>query len=200
MGADDNQPMIPPIPPPMPARPSSGPDAVPGEPVFRIRRDGVWTYHGSVIQRPALVRLFATTLRRDAARDYWLVTPAERHRIIVDDVPFLAVDVQVHGRGTDQALDFRTNLDDGVAAGPDHAIRVVGNGGNDDKTGGTPGNGENRGPVPYLNVRDGLDARIARPVYYRLVDLAVPRESGNITRIGIWSRGIFFTLGEMPPS
>ncbi|MDR3514646.1 MAG: DUF1285 domain-containing protein [Azospirillaceae bacterium] len=176
----------------MTAEPSeriSMPDAAGADPAaFMIRRDGTWTYQGSGIPRPALVRLFAGMLRRDAAGGYWLVNKSERQRIVVEDVPFLAVELRVGGQGSGQTLDFRTNVDDWVAAGPEHAIRV-------EADGGSRGPGF---PIPYLEVRDGIEARIARPVYYQLVDLAVPRATGDAARVGIWSRGIFFELGVLP--
>src|SRR5262245_38316988 len=92
---------------------------------IRIGRDGTWFYHGSPIGRKPLVKLFASVLRREDDGDYWLVTPAERGRIKVDDVPFTAVEVNAAGSGTAQTLTFRTNLDDEVAADSDHAIRVA---------------------------------------------------------------------------
>ena len=104
-----------------------------------------------------LVKLFASVLRREPDGCYWLVTPAERGRIEVEDVPFLAVALTVAGEGRDQQLIFRTNLDDIVTAGPDNPLRVE-----------TAANGE---PAPYILVRDGLEARIARPVFYELVEL-----------------------------
>src|SRR5487761_1763401 len=91
---------------------------------IRIARDGAWHHHGSPIGRLALVKLFASVLRRDADGSYWLVTPAERGRIEVEDAPFLAVELTVAGEGCGQQLIFRTNLDDIVTAGPDHPLRV----------------------------------------------------------------------------
>ena len=85
---------------------------------IRIDRDGTWYYHGSPIRRMELVKLFSTVLRRDEAGDYWLVTPAERGRIQVDEVPFTAVGLTVRGEGDTQELIFRTNLDVEVTAGP----------------------------------------------------------------------------------
>src|SRR5271163_1275683 len=77
---------------------------------MRIARDGTWFYRGSPIGRPALVKLFASVLRREAGGEYWLVTPAERGRILVEDAPFTAVELTVEGAGGTQALRFRTNL------------------------------------------------------------------------------------------
>jgi len=146
---------------------------------IRILADGTWTYHGSPIGRPALVKLFASVLRRDEAGDYWLITPAERGRIIVDDAPFVAVELSVSGSGTGSILTFRTNLDDQVTAGPDHPIRVV----FDDET---------AAPRPYVAVRDGMEALIARSVFYALADRAVE----NHGKLGVWSAGCFFPLEQ----
>ena len=104
---------------------------------MRIARDGAWFYRGSPIGRLPLVKLFASVLRREADGSYWLVTPAERGRIEVEDVPFLAVELTVAGEGRGQQLIFRTNLDDIVTAGPDHPLRVE-----------TAASGE---PAPYIH-------------------------------------------------
>ena len=149
---------------------------------IRIARDGTWFYQGSPIGRKPLVKLFASVLTRDEAGDYWLETPVERGRIEVDDAPFTAVEVTALGTGEDMELTFRTNLDDEVVAGAEHPIRVE----EDLAT---------REPSPYVLVRDELDALIARPVFYELVEMAAEREDGGELVLGIWSRGKFFRLG-----
>jgi hypothetical protein len=156
-----------------------------GDLEMRIARDGTWFYRGSPIDRQSLVKLFASVLRREADGRYWLVTPAERGSIDVEDVPFLAVDVTVEGEGTDQRLMFRTNLDEFVTAGPDNPLRVE-----------TAASGE---PAPYILVRDGLEARLARPVFYELVELGTEEPIGETTQFGVWSSGVFFRLGEPAP-
>ena len=45
----------------------------------------------------------------------------------------------------------------------------------------------------------GIEARINRAVYYELVALAVPEWVGCRRMLGVWSRGRFFPLGELPP-
>jgi len=152
---------------------------------MRITRDGTWFYRGSPIARLPLVKLFASVLRREVDGHYWLVTPAERGKIEVEDVPFLAVALTVAGEGRDQQLIFRTNLDDIVTAGADNPLRVE-----------TTGNGE---PAPYILVRDDLEARIARPVFYELVELGREERVENTTQFGVWSRGMFFRLGTPGP-
>jgi len=147
---------------------------------IRIARDGTWYHEGTPIGRKEIVRLFSTILRREADGIY-LVTPVEKMRIRVDDAPFLAVLLDRHGEGLDQRLVFTTNVGDEVLAGAQNPIRVVIN----------PMNG---GPAPYVHVRRGLEALIARPVYYQLAEIA---ERGNSPReLGVWSDGCFFALGS----
>ena len=150
---------------------------------IRIASDGRWFYQGTVIERPALVKLFATVLSRDESGAYWLTTPAERGRIIVDDAPFTAVELTVSpGSGNDAkgaVLTFRTNLDHRVEAGPEHPIRVA----FDAETG---------EPRPYILVRSGLEALIVRSVYYEMVDHASEVDG----RTGVWSNGAFFPLDQ----
>ena len=157
-----------------------------GEIDIRIGRDGTWFYHGSPIGRKPLVKLFASVLRREGG-DYWLVTPVERGRIKVDEVPFTAVEVNAAGTGPSQSLTFRTNLDDEVAADAQHPIRVAYD----------PDSGE---PRPYILVRDRLEARILRPVFYELVELAQMRRIGDDEVYGVWSREQFFPLGRCDPA
>lgn len=148
---------------------------------IRIGADGTWYYQGSPITRSRLVKLFSTVLRREGD-GYFLVTPVERGRIDVDDAPFVAVALRREGEGASQRLVFRTNVDDEVTADAGHPIRVA------------PDTGD--GPRPYVMVRDGLEALIARAVYYDLVELGEERVEGDTTRLGVWSGGQFFVLGE----
>ena len=157
---------------------------------FLIKRDGTWLYRGSPICRKELVCLFASVLRREADGSYWLETPAERGRIDVEDAPFVAVEMDWAGIGRDQSLTFRTNTDQLITAGPDHPIRIA----HDILT---------CEPTPYLLVRAGagrhpIEARINRAVYYELVALAEPHDVHCRRMLGVWSRGCFFALGEMP--
>lgn len=151
---------------------------------MRIGRDGTWYYRGSPIVRKPLVKLFASVLVRDPDGQYRLRTPVEQGCIDVDDVPFLAVDMDI-SEGALRRLAFRTNLDETVIAGPDHPIRVDHN----------PETGE---PSPYIMIRDRLEARLTRAVYYRLVALAVPGPEPDGDRLGVWSDGMFFSLGRRP--
>jgi len=151
-----------------------------GDSGIRIARDGSWSHQGDPIRRPALVRLFSTILRKDD-EGFMLVTPAEKLSITVDDVPFMAVAMTVAGDGESQTLTFTTNVGDEVTAGPFHALRFE----PDPRSG---------APVPYLHVRRGLEAKLARPVYYHLVDHAVVKGE----ELGVWSDAEFFVLGAAP--
>ncbi len=153
---------------------------------IRIARDGTWFYQGTPIGRKPLVKLFASVLRREADGDYWLVTPFERGRIKVDDAPFVAVECDVEGDGRSQRLVFRTNLDETVTAGPAHPLRVVETPAHD---------GRPAEPSPYVLVRPGLEALISRPVFYQLVEQAVP-DPADPRVLGLWSDGRFFRLGQ----
>jgi hypothetical protein len=156
-----------------------------GDLEMRIARDGTWHYRGSPINRLPLVRLFASVLRRECDGRYWLVTPAERGRIEVEDAPFLAVELTFEGAGHDQRGIFRTNLDEFVTMGPDNPLRVD-----------VAASGE---PRPYILVRNGLEARIVRPVFYELVDAGTEEWVGGALQFGVWSLGVFFRLGEPGP-
>lgn len=161
---------------------------------LRIDRDGGWHYRGSPIGRKELVCLFASVLTRQSDGSYWLVTPAEAVPISVDDAPFVAVEVFRNGSGPDQALSFRTNVDEIVTLGPDHGLRTEAT---EDGTDIARGGEATAGTMPpYLMVRDGLEARLARPVYYDLVNLAVEEDVGGGRCFGVWSCGLFFRLAR----
>lgn len=145
---------------------------------IRIRRDGTWMHEGSPIGRRELVLLFASVLRRDPD-GYCLVTPVEKMRIQVDDLPFRAVRVDRRGEG----LVFTTDVEDETEAGPDHPIRVETD----------PESGE---PAPSVHVRGGLWARIARPVFYELVETAEEAATSDGPAFGVRSNGLFFPLGR----
>ncbi len=124
---------------------------------MEIRADGTWFYLGTPIGRMPLVQLFSTVLRKDEDGRTYLVTPVEKVGIRVVDAPFLAVEMDVSGEGEGRVLTFRTNVGDVVEAGPDHPLRFV----DEDGTGGLK---------PYLHVRGRLEALVARPVMYELVE------------------------------
>ena len=150
---------------------------------MRIDRNGAWYYQGSPIGRLALVKLFATVLRRDSEGQHWLTTPVENGRIEVEDAAFIAVELLTDGDGRDQILRFRTNVDDIVTLDADHGLRVSEE----------SGSGE---PRPYIHVRKGLEARLARAVYYHLIERgeAAPADPESF---GVWSSGRFFRLGSL---
>lgn len=151
---------------------------------MRIAKDGTWFYHGSPIGRKELVRLFASVLSRDENGEFWLITPAEMGRIQVDDAPFIGVELFSKGSGADQTLSLRTNVDENVMIDGDHPLRVE----TDPRTG---------EPSPYVTIRDGLDARLARSVYYHLVSLGGEETVEGERIFGVWSSGMFFPLGEV---
>ncbi len=167
---------------------------------IRIARDGTWFHEGAPIRRLPLVKLFATVLQRDGEGVYWLQTPVEKGRITVEDAPFVAVELSVSGTGQNQTLRFRTNLDDWVEAGPEHPLRLSAPLESAEAPE-SPKSSESRGPSPYILVREGLEARILRPVYYHLADLVVaapPTFPGEPSAgsLGVWSKGVFFPLGK----
>jgi hypothetical protein len=151
-----------------------------GELNLVIRRDGLWVHEGTPIGRAPLVRLFSTVLRREGDR-YFLVTPVEKLGIEVEDAPFLAVAMR-REQGADGArLVFTTNVGDEAAAGPGHAIEMRPSG---------------EGLAPYIHIRAGLDARIARAVWYDLVALGETRDIKGDALFGVASGQSFFPLAR----
>ena len=149
---------------------------------MEIRADGSWWHEGDPINRERLVKLFSRILRKDEDGSVWLVTPYEKVIVHVADAPFLAVRVERAGEaGPQQTLAFVTNLGDVTLAGPDAPLRVETD----------PETGE---PSPYVLVRGQLEAKLARPVFYELANMAEPAPDGS-DMLGVWSQGVFFPLG-----
>ncbi len=152
---------------------------------FRIAVDGTW-YHGNApIERAAMVRLFATLLVRDAEGAYWLQTPAEKVQVEVADAPFLAVELSVRGHGEKQHLRLRTNMERWVTLGDGHPLMM---------------RGTKAAPRPYIGLGGGLEALLARAVYYQLADLALIGTGAHEGDPGVWSQGRFFPLVPPPPA
>ena len=153
-----------------------------GDSEMRIARDGTWYHQGQPIGRAAMVRLFATVLRREPDGSHVLVTPVEKLRIEVEATAFRALTMTMEGEGETRRIGFALDSGDAVIAGPDHALTVVA----------TPA-----GPSPRLAVRHGLEAELSRPLYYELAEIALAEAHDPP---GLWSDGVFFPLAEQPAS
>lgn len=141
---------------------------------MRIDRAGRWHYNGSSIERARMVALFSTILRREG-EGYCLVTPHEKLRIEVENVPFVAQLMSVSGTGKKQQLEFTDNVGNVFTAGEGHRLWMA------------PFADQS---MPYVIVRDELPALLARPVYYQLAELIT--EENEVS--GVWSGGKFFAL------
>ena len=139
---------------------------------MRIAADGRWFHEGEAISRPAMVRLFSTVLRREPDGSHVLVTPHEKLTIDVELTPFRAVAMTQEGSGEERRIAFELDSGDAVILGPDHALRMV-------------------EETPRIFVRHGLEALVARPLYYELAEIALAEGHDPP---GIWSSGCFFPL------
>jgi hypothetical protein len=149
-----------------------------GHSAMRIASDGTWYHDGKAIRRPAMVRLFSSILRREADGRHVLVTPVEKLEIDVEGAAFRAVEMQSEGEGRYRTIAFRLDSGDGVILDRDHPLRIV---------------DTEQGPSPRLDVRHGLEAELARPVYYELAEIAIAE---GHEPPGIWSRRTFFPLED----
>ena len=143
---------------------------------MRIARDGAWYHEGAPINRPAMVRLFSTVLRREPDGRHVLVTPAEKLDIDVECTAFRAVEMHSEGDGRERRIAFRLDSGDAVMLDGDHPLRVV---------------ETDHGPSPRLLVRHGLEAELTRALYYELAELALGESDDPA---GVWSCGAFFPL------
>ncbi len=147
---------------------------------MRIAADGTWFYLKTPIGRQALVKLFASVLKREGEK-YFLVTPVEKCGTRVDDAPFLAVELKIEDSAAGRVLHFRTHVDDWIACGPQHRLRFEPE----------PGTG---GLKPYLHVRRDLWAKVTRALFFDLVELGEERDIEGAAMFGVASMGAFFPM------
>ena len=147
-----------------------------------IARDGRWFYQGREMTRHELKKLFAGILRFEEDGAYYLVTPVEKYCIQVEDVPFIAMQLEVEGEGASQVLWFRTNLDDVFPLGADHPLVMR-------------YRGVGAEQAPYVFVRRNLEGRVERNAFYHLVECAETQTINGKLHYGVSSQGHFFLLG-----
>lgn len=138
---------------------------------MRIARDGTWYHEGAPINRPAMVRLFSTVLRREPDGQHVLVTPVEKLDIKVEQTAFRAVEMESEGEGHARRIAFRLDSGDGLILGPEHPLHLE--------------------PTPRVLVRHGLEAELTHPIYYELAEIALAE---GRSPAGVWSDGAFFPL------
>ncbi len=143
---------------------------------MRIAADGSWFHLGTPITRPAMVRLFSTVLRREPDGSHVLVTPVEKLTIEVEVTAFRAIAMTSEGEAKKRSVAFELDSGDAIILGPDHPLTIL---------------TDPNGPSPRLAVRHGLEALIARPLYYELAEIALAE---GHQPPGIWSSGAFFAL------
>ncbi len=153
-----------------------------GDSEMRIAADGTWFHQGSPINRPAMVRAFSTLLRHEKDNSYALVTPYQKLHIQVEDAPFVAVEMESEGEGQDRKLAFRLNTDHLVVADDWHKLSFP-----------KAEPKQQQDGRPYLHVRGGLEAVLARPVYYELAEHAL---ADDLDPFGLWSHGAFFPIDK----
>lgn len=153
-----------------------------GEMDMVIGADGTWWHEGTPFTRPALVKLFASILRKDADGETYLVTPVEKIKIKVERAHFVAIRVDVEGEGENQRLFFTTNMEETVEAGPERPLRVE-------------TEAVTLEPSPFISVRGRLEASLARPVFYELVEHATEIDTPEGRQLGVYGGGVFFPLG-----
>ena len=132
---------------------------------IHIDSNGKWFHQGIEIKRKSLVKLFASVLTKLDDDCYWLITPAERGKITVQDAPFYVNNIEIKKNAPNQKIILKTSLDEEITLGKKHLIRIEYDTQN-----------PNKGPRPYVNIRGRLDALIARSVYYQLADIAQQKD------------------------
>lgn len=150
---------------------------------MEISADGLWHYMGTPIGRPALVKLFASVLRKDEDGKTYLVTPVEKVGIRVVDAPFMGVEMATEGEGPDTTLVLRTNVDDVVRIGADNPLRFE-------------IEPETLGLKPYVHVRGRLDALMTRALMYDLVALGETETIDGVEMFVVKSGGVTFPIME----
>ena len=151
---------------------------------IRIDVSGTWFYLGSPIGRLEIVKLFSSVLKRDKKGGYWLITPAEMCQIQVEDAPFIAIELIFSNQGPNQIIQFRTNIDQIITLDRKHPLRIA-------------INKKTQEPRPYIDLGNGMEARISRPTFYQLVELGSIVSVGQKNKYGVWSKKKFFKISYL---
>lgn len=136
-----------------------------GEIDILINAKGEWYHEGGYFQRQDLARMFASILRREGD-DYYLVTPADKLRIQVEDVPFSVVLMNVSNEG----ISVITSLGDEVKVGSEHPLEFR----------------QSTDLIPYVMIRNNLWAKLNQSTYYELMDLVEETADGYVIRSGAY--------------
>ncbi|MEE2746590.1 MAG: DUF1285 domain-containing protein [Pseudomonadota bacterium] len=148
-----------------------------------IDKEGNWFHNNQQIKRKGILKYFSSLLHCDRQGSYWLISSREKVAITVEDVPFIAVELEVIGNGKSQTLIFRTNADEFISLDKSHPLRIE-------------INSKTLEPAPYIGVRKNLEAKITRSLFYQLVNLGSEKIISGEKIIGIWSSGTFFRIGK----
>ncbi len=139
-----------------------------------IKRNGDWIHEGRKIERHSLVQLFASILKKESD-EYFLVTPAEKWRLQVEDVPFVITQISIKGEQQEQCIDLKSNIGDSITVSVNHPLTMM---------------EKESHSKPYVLLRSDFHALLHRNVFYELAEKAVEHKGGY----GVWSDGIFFAL------
>jgi hypothetical protein len=137
---------------------------------MRIDRAGRWWHEGRRIEREALVRLFASVLRREPDGRHLLITPVEKLDIDVELAALRATAMKREGDGQDQQLVFQLNDGRAVFLGAANPLSL-------------------HEGLPLISLDRGLQASLERPVYFELAELALLNDP-----LGVWSAGHFYAM------
>jgi len=146
-----------------------------GEIDLHIKANGDWFYAGTIFKRPALVKLLASVIKKEAD-DYFLVTPVEKIKISVEDAPFVLT--QWHWQDEQQTtMVVSNNVGDEFILDAEHPVS------------------QNSAGELYVTVRRNLCAKVHRNVYYQWVDLASTKQTSLGTEVMFTSAGYSVSLG-----
>ncbi len=147
-----------------------------GEMDLVIDKQQKWFHEGDPFKRDDLVKLLSSVMRVDDA-EYFLVTPSEKMKIQVEDVPFAIVSVINSDKNAPIRLLTNTEQLIPLDHECDWELRTF------------------EGiQLPYVRVRADLWARVNRAVFYQLVELAELDEDNEML---IHSAGKTFSLGKI---
>ena len=140
--------------------------ALSGDIAIRITAEGDWYHEGGKIERAALVRLFASILRREDDGHYYLVTPVEKWRIEVALHPLMVTDITA----LEESGKLVATLNTGKRVEVDETHHLYPDAAADD--------------IAVLQLDHGLTAMFNRAAWYRLVALAQDIDGTPCVRSG----------------
>jgi hypothetical protein len=154
-----------------------------GKIAIRIDEQGFWSHEGSSFTRKSIVNLFSKLIVFEENK-YYLISPTEKWEIEVAVAPFVVIDVDEVKVNSIDAIRCRTLTEQTFLVDEFHAIWLVMINDTGEK-------------IPFVKVRDNLNAFFNRAAYYKLMQIAIDNQLEVNNELFISSMNKRYSLGAI---